>query len=187
MYDIKIKVIRGGLGFFSMFFFVGLFFFLLFMFVYKQEGTLDFGLILFAAVPLLAMSIAIYNVFKIEKRVKMVRQLNEVGKLVKGIPYTMVPTGAEFNGRQILKPQIEYHLPGGSVLLLSGDGRFDGRMADKDGLVDLVIDENNPDNYFIDFEINRIGGNQESDYYKIPKDQNKKDPYEVNYGNYNEF
>ena len=37
------------------------------------------------------------------------------------------------------------------------------------GLVDLVIDENNPTNYFIDFDINRLGGNLPSDYYVEPK------------------
>ena len=31
-------------------------------------------------------------------------------------------------------------------------------------MVDLVIDENNPKNYFIDFEINRLSGNLPSDY-----------------------
>lgn len=33
-------------------------------------------------------------------------------------------------------------------------------------MVDLVIDESNSENYFIDFEINRLTGNFQSDYYK---------------------
>ena len=32
-------------------------------------------------------------------------------------------------------------------------------------MVDLVIDEANPNNYFIDFEINRLSGNLPTDYY----------------------
>lgn len=35
-------------------------------------------------------------------------------------------------------------------------------------MVDLVIDESNPSNYFIDFEINRLSGNQSTDYYNQP-------------------
>ena len=29
----------------------------------------------------------------------------------------------------------------------------------------LIIDESNPDNYYIDFEINRLTGNSSQDYY----------------------
>ena len=35
----------------------------------------------------------------------------------------------------------------------------------------MVIDEADPDNYFIDFEINRLSGNQPSDYYNDPNGQ----------------
>ena len=38
-------------------------------------------------------------------------------------------------------------------------------------LRDLLIDENNPENYYIDFEINRLTGNKPEDYY----DPNKKE------------
>ena len=33
-------------------------------------------------------------------------------------------------------------------------------------MVDLLIDESNPDNYYIDFEINRLSGNLPQDYYQ---------------------
>ena len=47
-----------------------------------------------------------------------------------------------------------------------GDARYDRKTFDSDGMVDLLIDENNPENYFIDFEINRINGNLPQDYYQ---------------------
>lgn len=47
-----------------------------------------------------------------------------------------------------------------------GDARYDRKTFDSDGRVDLLIDENNPENYFIDFEINRINGNLPQDYYQ---------------------
>ena len=43
---------------------------------------------------------------------------------------------------------------------------MDRKVADADGMVDLIIDENDPNNYFIDFEINRLTGNLPTDYYK---------------------
>ena len=33
-------------------------------------------------------------------------------------------------------------------------------------MVYLLIDENNPDNYYIDFEINRLSGNLSQYYYQ---------------------
>lgn len=139
-------------------------------------------------VPVIFIIISVVNFAKIDKRVKMVKELNETGKLVKGIPYRMVPSGTVVNNVPILKPVIDYKLPSGSVIELQGDARFDRKTFDADGLVDLVIDESNPDNYFIDFEINRKDGNRDSDYYKIPEDeQQPKDPYQTNYGTYNGF
>ena len=41
---------------------------------------------------------------------------------------------------------------------------YNRKYSDQDGMVDLVIDENSPKNYFIDFEINRLSGNLPSDY-----------------------
>lgn len=51
---------------------------------------------------------------------------------------------------------------------LKGDPRHDRKLIDTDGMVDLVIYESNPSNYFIDFEINRLSGNQSTDYYNQP-------------------
>ena len=69
------------------------------------------------------------------------------------------------NNKRIFKPIVEYTLPSGSVITLEGDARHDKKLSDEDGLVDLLIDENNPSNYFIDFEINRLSGNLPTDYY----------------------
>ncbi len=64
------------------------------------------------------------------------------------------------------KPVINYSLPDGKVLELEGDLRYDNKLSGDDEFVDLVIDESNPQNYFIDFEINRLTGNLQGDYYK---------------------
>lgn len=64
--------------------------------------------------------------------------------------------------------------------ILFGDPRHDGRTYDADGLVDLIIDESNPNHYFIDFEINRLTGNTKSDYFQIPETETKTNIYDHN-------
>lgn len=90
-------------------------------------------------------------------------KLNWCGKLVKNLPYRLVDAGVAINNVQIKKPVVNYTLPDGKKIVLIGDARHDRKSFDADGMVDLIIDENNPDNYFIDFEINRITGNLPTD------------------------
>ena len=122
--------------------------------------------IAFMALPLLFIGIGVYQFIKINKRVKAIEELNQRGKLVKGLPYRMEDTGTVINNVPIQRPVVDYVLPSGATVTLRGDSRFDKKSFDGDGLVDLVIDESNPDLYFIDFEINRLTGNTPSDYYK---------------------
>ena len=44
-------------------------------------------------------------------------------------------------------------------------------------MVDLLIDESNTDNYYIDFEINRLSGNLPQDYYQGNQQNNLNDLY----------
>ena len=83
------------------------------------------------------------------KLLKRVEELNEKGKLVKNLPYTLENTGMSVNNRQIQRPVVDYTLPSGSIIKLYGDPRHDNKSFDADGYVDLVIDESNPENYFI--------------------------------------
>ncbi len=116
-------------------------------------------------IPIIFIVVAVLNMKKIDKRVKTIQELNKTGKLVKKLPYRLVDTGMTVNNVRIKKPVIDYILPSGTVIQLDGDARHDRKSFDADGMVDLVIDESNPNNYFIDFEINRITGNLPTDYY----------------------
>ena len=122
--------------------------------------------ILFFLLPDIFIIIGLVGIIVINKKVKKVKELNKTGKLVKKIPFTLEPSNYTVNGRRVMKPVIEYKLLNGETVTLKGDARFDFRETDADNMVDLVIDEKNPKNYFIDFEINRIGGNRDSDFYK---------------------
>lgn len=122
-------------------------------------------ILLFLLLPIVFIGTAVYNIIKVNKRIKLINNLNTTGKLVKNLPYRLENTGMSFNGIQIQKPVVDYTLPSGTTITLQGDPRHDKKVADKDGMVDLIIDEANPNNYFIDFEINRLSGNLPTDYY----------------------
>lgn len=122
-------------------------------------------ILLFLLLPIVFIGTAVYNIIKVNKRIKLINDLNTTGKLVKNLPYRLENTGMSVNGIQIQKPVVDYTLPSGTTITLQGDPRHDKKVADKDGMVDLIIDEANPNNYFIDFEINRLSGNLPTDYY----------------------
>ena len=122
-------------------------------------------ILLFLLLPIVFIGTAVYNIIKVNKRIKLINNLNTTGKLVKNLPYRLENTGMSVNGIQIQRPVVDYTLPSGTTINLQGDPRHDKKVADKDGMVDLVIDEANPNNYFIDFEINRLSGNLPTDYY----------------------
>ncbi len=101
---------------------------------------------------------------KIVKRIKNIKELNTKGKLVKNLPYLLEDSGIEIMGHKIQVPYIYYKLKDERIVKLKGDPRYDKKIVDSDGMVDLIIDEDNPDNYYIDFEINRLSGNLPEDY-----------------------
>ena len=134
-------------------------------------------LYLMLILPIVFIAVGLVNIIKTQKRVKQIKELNETGKLVKNLPYSMERTSMSFNGRRIQRPVVEYVLPSGQKVTLKGDPRYDYQESDQDGMVDLIIDEQNPDNYFIDFEINRISGNLPQDYSQQASLENYYNPY----------
>lgn len=120
------------------------------------------------AIGVLFIVVAIINMVKVNKRVNKIKELNNRGKLVKNLPYRLEPSGIIVNDVEIQRPVVDYTLPSGSTVTLYGDPRMDKKMADADGMVDIVIDENDISNYFIDFEINRLTGNLPTDYFNKP-------------------
>lgn len=138
---------------------------------YSKSSNKFFAL--FLILPLILILVSIINIRKIGKRVKLINELNQKGKLVKNLQYHLENTGMSINNVQIQRPVVEYTFPSGVVVTLYGDPRHDGKLCDDDGMVDLVIDEENPDNYFIDFEINRLSGNLPTDYYNYNTKKDK--------------
>lgn len=130
-------------------------------------------------IPIIFIIVGVLNIVKNTKRIKTIKELNNRGKLIKNLPYRLENTGVEVNGNPIQRPVVDYTLPSGTVLTLKGDGRYDGKISDADGLIDLIIDENNPNIYFMDFEINRLSGNLPGDYYQGNTAQTVQQPQPV--------
>ena len=138
--------------------------------------NINWLLIIFAVLPAIFITLgAVWN-HKISKRVKQIEALNQTGKLVKNLPYRLESSNIEVNGHPIMKIVVDYHMPNGQTVTLEGDPRYDRKESDEDGRVDLVIDESDPKNYYLDFEINRISGNRSDDYYVDPNEPSAPSP-----------
>ena len=132
----------------------------------------------FMLIPILFIVIGVIFISKINKRVKKINELNQTGKLVKNLPYRLERSNIEINNRPLMKIVVDYRLSSGQTVTLEGDPIYENKIADEDNMVDLVIDENNPENYFLDFEINRISGNRSDDYYVDPNAPTPSTPAE---------
>lgn len=131
----------------------------------ENSSSINILLLTGPVLPIIFIVIAIRNIVKIKKRIKSINELNNTGKLVKNLPYRLENTGMSVNDVPIQRPVVDYIMPSGTMVTLYGDPRHDNKYSDADGMVDLIIDEANPNNYFIDFEINRLSGNLPTDYY----------------------
>lgn len=162
--------------------------------VTPYDTNFGFFDLIFVIFPLLFIIMGVSQIIKTIKRINLVKELNKTGVLIKQLKYELAPTGREVNNKEILAPVVYYTQPNGVTLKLKGDPRHDRKLHDEDGLVDLVIDPNNPDNYFIDFEINRLDGNRPSDYsnqFNNPQfnnyDYNNQYNNQSNYINNNQY
>lgn len=106
-------------------------------------------------IPIVIITFSLNYVKKTTKKIKVLEELNKNGKLIKGLPYQL---------KKHHKFIINYILPSGDTMVLYGNLNDNKKIKDV-GTVDLVIDESNPKNYYIDSEINRLSGNLPQDYF----------------------
>lgn len=119
------------------------------------EGSVfNVGIIIGFLIAGVFILLGLRSIFKVVKQIRRVEELSKFGKLIKGLPYHLKNTGMAKFGKEIKVLVVSYTLPSGTVIDLEGDPRFDYKIVDGDGCVDLLIDENDPSNYFIDFNIN---------------------------------
>jgi len=167
MYKIDRENIRRERNFNLIFGFVGIFMLVIItiiligigMEIQSMENSIEV-IKIFAAVWLVffvvcsvLIGIAIKGLRNYTRKMKKLDYLEENGRLVRGLKYSLHRSGAYVNNRPIWNIIADYELESGSIIKLYGDGRFDYKIIDEDGLVDALIDPLDPGNYYIDFNI----------------------------------
>ena len=165
LYDVNLKNVRKSYTLPLTGFIIGIIMLIpivVLIILFAGEGSEIFLALILPGAFIIAGSKGTYDAWK---HIHMVKKLSYTGKLIKNVPYFLVPADVnDSQGNEISSPVAKIVL-NGKTLNLKGDPRFDHKESDKDQLVDILIDEENPQNYFIDFEINRISGNLPEDYY----------------------
>lgn len=113
---------------------------------------------LVVTIPFVIISIIFISIFKSMKKkaqenILRVKKLAMEGFLVKNMPYKLVSSGTVINNQLIYCIQVEYENPSGQKISLQSEPRYNNKLSDKNGTVDLLIDPNDYSNYYIDLEI----------------------------------
>lgn len=114
-------------------------------------------------IPIFIITFSIRNIKKITQKIKKIEELNTKGKLVKNLSFQL-KIGKKY--------AVNYTLSSGDTVTLYSNSSYD-KKKNGNKTVDLVIDESNPRNYYIDFEINRLSGNLPQDYFKQSSQKSK--------------
>ena len=155
--------------------------------VREIDNSINSYIVIGIVVGLILILIGLLGIRKVNKRIRTINKLNTNGTLIKNVPYSLKDTFKIVKGKQILKPVVDFILPNGNHINLEGDERFDFVFSDEDGMVDVLIDLDNVNNYYIDFEINRLRKTKTSkeiyeysEYLEVLNGENtKKDKNEV--------
>ena len=90
---------------------------------------------------------------KAQENILRVKKLAKEGFLVKNMPYNLVSSGTVINNQPVYCIQVEYENTFGQIIPLKSEPKYNNRLNDKNGTVDLLIDPNDYSNYYIDLEI----------------------------------
>lgn len=116
----------------------------------KVYGSTIFAISIIMIFPIVGLK----GILDTRKIIKKAKWLAQNGTLIKGLKYKMVSTGTKIFGKKIMRIQVEYKLPSGDIIELKGNPRYDFKTHYSDSGADLLIDPNDTNNYYIDFEIN---------------------------------
>ena len=90
---------------------------------------------------------------RVSNRIKKMNELATYGKLIRGLEFETIPSSTYINGRNVPQIKIKYQMPDGTIRELISDKRYDMIDGAYGKTVDLLIDENDPSTYYIDFNI----------------------------------
>lgn len=99
------------------------------------------------------IGIAIFTKKKHKELLNKIDYLRFHGTLIKGLEYKVKNSNVEVNGNNIPILVVTYENKAGKTMSLESEPKYNGILNNEDGTVDLLIDENDYSNYYIDFEI----------------------------------
>lgn len=100
--------------------------------------------------PLAFILVPVFQFASIRRKINKIHRLARYGQLIRNLPYTLIYSSVH----RFKCISVKYTLKDGSVINLVDNPLWDRETpVDENGFVDLLIDPNNPKNYYLDFEI----------------------------------
>lgn len=116
--------------------------------IIKKINLIVYIFIISLCIPLL---IGLIGMIKINKKINKIKMLSKCGKLVKNLQYEVVETKKR-NGNILYKAKTKYKFKN-QVLILYSESIYDKKLFKEYSKIDLLINENDVNDYYLDFNI----------------------------------
>lgn len=116
--------------------------------IIKKTNLIVYIFIISLCIPLL---IGLIGMIKINKKINKIKMLSKCGKLVKNLQYEVVEMKKK-NGNILYKAKTKYKVKN-QVLILYSESIYDKKLFKEYPTIDLLINENDVNDYYLDFNI----------------------------------
>ena len=116
--------------------------------IIKKTSFVIYIFIILLCIPLL---IGLIGMIKINKKINKIKMLSKCGKLVKNLQYELVEMKKK-NSNILYKAKTEYKFKKQELILYS-ESIYEKSLFDKYSTIDLLINENDVSDYYLDFNI----------------------------------
>lgn len=116
--------------------------------IIKKTNLIVYIFIILLCIPLL---IGLIGMIKINKKLNKIKMLSKCGKLVKNLQYEVVEMKKK-NGNILYKAKTKYKFKN-QVLILYSESIYDKKLFKEYSKIDLLINENDVNDYYLDFNI----------------------------------
>lgn len=116
--------------------------------IIKKTNLIVYIFIISLCIPLL---IGLIGMIKINKKLNKIKMLSKCGKLVKNLQYEVVEIKKK-NGNILYKAKTKYKFKN-QVLILYSESIYDKKLFKEYPTIDLLINENDVNDYYLDFNI----------------------------------
>lgn len=120
------------------------------------DKEISFIVLMLLIVPISLILVGIFIILKKNHKNRLLKHLAKNGTLIKRVPYEIYSTNKKVDGQVIKYLVVKYTFKNKVTKLFKSDF-FVNDKVDTYGLCDLLVDENNLDNFIIDFEIKTTG------------------------------